>query len=454
MSYYTRFSARASLGAVAMHLRKKGIWSVVERHVDIKQKVIKHRPIDKLKDCFISILCGGQRLVEVNTRLRPDVALQRAFGRKRCADQSTISDTANACTPENVLQLRHALQEIYRSHSQGYAHDYQRDWQILDVDMSGMPAGRQGEGVEKGYFSGKKNQRGRQLGRVVASRYDEIVVEYLYPGKTQLEKSLQPLVLGAEEVLALDQARRQQTIIRSDGGGGRDEDVNWLLERDYLVMLKVKNWKRASRLAQSVNEWHLDPKTQDREVGWVEEPHLYSRPARQLAIRMRLEKKNKWQYRVLVFNLSDEQLFWLNCRPFLQQPTTTDILFAALHGYDLRGGGVETSLKGSKQGIGLTKRNKRRFEAQEMLVLLAQLAYNLLTWTHDELVRQASKLASLGKLRLVRDLFHIPGQIRLDVQERVVEITLADGHLLAAPFVQAMSSSLAQDGVTLNLGQI
>jgi hypothetical protein len=452
MSYYTRFSACASLGAVAMHVRQKRIWKVVERRVDIQQKVIKHRPIDKLKDCFITILCGGQRLVEVNTRLRPDVALQRAFGRKRCADQSTVSDTVNACTAENVLQMRAALQDIYRTHSQGYAHDYQRDWQILDVDMSGMPAGRQGEGVEKGYFAGHKNQRGRQLGRVVASRYDEIVVEYLYPGKTQLEKSLQPLVLGAEEVLALDQARRQQTIIRSDGGGGRDEDVNWLLERGYLVMLKAKNWKRASKLAKSVKEWHLDPKTQDREVGWVEEPHLYSRPTRQLAIRMRV--KDKWQYRVLVFNLSDERLFWLVGRPVPHHSATTDVLFAALHSYDLRSGGVETSLRGSKQGVGLTKRNKRRFEAQEMLVLLAQLAYNLLTWIHDELARQAPKLASLGKLRLVRDLFHIPGQIRLDAQERVLEITLAHTHPLAAPLVQVLSSTLAQDDMMLNLGQI
>jgi len=220
------------------------------------------------------------------------------------------------------------------------------------------------------------------------------------------------------------------------------------------VMLKVKNWKRASKLAQSVKGWHLDPKTQDREVGWVEEPHPYSRPTRQLAVRTRVEKKDKWQYRVLVFNLSDERLFWLVCRPVPQQPTTTDVLFAALHGYDLRGGGVETSLKGSKQGVGLTKRNKRRFEAQEMLVLLAQLAYNLLTWTHDELARQVPKLGVLGKLRTVRDLFHIAGKIKFDAQDHVVEITLADSHLLAAPLVQALSSSLAQDGITLNLGQI
>ena len=35
---------------------------------------------------------------------------------------------------------------------------------------------------------------------------------------------------------------------------------------------------------------------------------------------------------------------------------------------------VETSIKDSKQGLGITKGNKRNFHAQEMLVLLAQLA--------------------------------------------------------------------------------
>jgi len=65
--------------------------------------------------------------------------------------------------------------------------------------MTGMSAGRQGEGVTKGFFSGKKNRRGRQLGRVVATLYDEIVAERLYAGTTQLECSLQELVMAAEK---------------------------------------------------------------------------------------------------------------------------------------------------------------------------------------------------------------------------------------------------------------
>lgn len=453
MSNYTRFSARASLAVVGRRLRQMKIWQTVEKHVHIRQKAIKHKPLDKLLDAFINIVAGGQGMVEVNTRVRPDEALQRAFGREGCAEQSVVSETLNVCTEETVVQMRQALKEVYQTHSQGYRHDYHHSWQVLDVDMTGMPAGRQGEGVTKGFFSGKKNRRGRQLGRVVATLYDEIVVERLYCGKTQLERSLQPLVTAAEEALDLDEARRQHTIVRSDGGGGRDEDVNWLLERDYLILVKVKNWKRAAKLAQSVTTWHTDPKTGDREIGWVEAPHAYARSTRQVALRM-LNKKGGWTYRVLVFNLPDALLFWLAQQPVRCAPTRIQIMQAVVYAYDRRSGGVESSIKGSKQGLGLTKRNKRRFAAQEMLVLLAQLAYNLIAWTQRALARHGPPFRPFGILRMVRDVFHITGKITLDAQGRILDITLNQAHALALPFVQAMSALLAGDGLSLNLGQI
>jgi len=453
MDHYTRFSPRASLAAVGVRMRQMKIWQVVEQKVQIRQKTIKHRPLDKLLDAFINILAGGRGLVEVNTRVEPDEGVQRAFGRQGCADQSTISDTVGICTQETVSQMREAMQEIYRTHSQAYQHRYDQGWQVLDADMSGMPAGSQGEGVTKGYFSGQKNRRGRQLGRVTATQYDEIVVERLYTGKTQLEQSLQSLVQAAEEVLELDEARRGRTVVRVDGGGGRDDDVNWLLRRDYLVVAKVKNWQRAVKLSKSVTTWYPDPKTGSREVGWVEKPHTYDRPTRQLAIRSP-KADGSWHYRVLVFNLLDTLLFGLAREPFLTDPSPAHVGLAAVHAYDLRGGGVETSLRGSKQGLGLTKRNKRSFPAQEMLVLLAQLAYNLLTWTRNQLATLSPRLGRFGPLRMVRDLFHIAGRLRFDGQGRLLEITLCHTHELAVHLVHAMSSPLAQDDMALNLGQI
>jgi hypothetical protein len=224
-----RFSARASLVAIGMQFCQLNIWATVGEHVKIKQKVLKHTPLDKLLDCFINILAGGTGLVEINTRVRPDQAIQRAFGRTGCAEQSTISDTLNACTIENVNEMRKAVETILKKHSQSYHHEYQSIWQLLDVDVTGMPAGRLGQGVTKGYFAKQMNRRGRQLGRVLATWYEEIVVDRLYNGKRQLDTSLPELVTDAETVLDLDLAKRKRTILRVDGGGGDDDNINWIL---------------------------------------------------------------------------------------------------------------------------------------------------------------------------------------------------------------------------------
>src|SRR5262245_19470416 len=129
------FSPAASLAALGVHLRQLDLFGPIRDTLKIGQKTVKYTPFDKLKDAFISILAGAHGLCEINTRLRADPALQTAFGRTACADQSVVQDTLNACTTEQVSQLDQALITIYRQHSQGYRHDYQAAWQILDADL-------------------------------------------------------------------------------------------------------------------------------------------------------------------------------------------------------------------------------------------------------------------------------------------------------------------------------
>ena len=452
MAEIVEFSARASLVILGARFQRLGLWSVVAEHVKIKQKVLTHTPLDKLLDALINILAGGTGVVEINTRVRPDRAVQRAFGRAACAEQSTISDTLNACTPENVQQLRRAIQQILRQHGQGYQHNYEQDWQLLDVDVTGMPAGRQGAGVTKGYFPRQKTRRGRQLGRVLATWYDEIIVDRLYNGKRQLDSSLKELVLTAEEMLVLDEAKRRRTTLRIDGGGGDDKNVDWVLGRGYGLLVKVKNWQRARKLAASVTQWYPDPKVPDREVGWAEQPHAYVRPTRQLILRKR-KATSEWSYHALVFNLPDAVLFRLAGEEGSAMPDPADILLAALHAYDGRGGGVETQNKGDKRGLGLTRRNKRRFAAQEMLVLLAQLAHNLVIWTRNDLAQVEPRLGKYGILRTVRDALQIPGHIQVDHHGQIGQITLNRKHPLASAFHQAYEADLAADDLSLILGQ-
>ena len=76
------FSPCASLAAIGVALRQREVFDPVRKLVRIGQKTVKHTPHDKLYDAFIAMLAGAHGLVEINTRLRADVALQEAFGRE------------------------------------------------------------------------------------------------------------------------------------------------------------------------------------------------------------------------------------------------------------------------------------------------------------------------------------------------------------------------------------
>ncbi len=119
--------------------------------------------------------------------------------------------------------------------------------------------------------------------------------------------------------------------------------------------------------------------------------------------------------------------------------------------YDQRGGGIETSFKGDKLGLGLTKRNKKRFEAQHMLVLLGSLAHNVVVWARQWLSSQ--KIQGYGILRMVRDVFPVSGWLRFDASGSVVEIVLNQKAGLARSFLRPLQTLLAPLQVAVNLGE-
>ncbi len=445
------FTGCASLAAIGVKLSQLNLFGPIRTTVQIRQKTIKHTPTDKLYDAFISLMAGAHGLVEINTRLRTDPALQQAFGRSACAEQSVVQETLDACTTENVTQLQHALDEIYRQHGQSVHHDYQANFHLLDVDMSGLPCGPKAAFATKGYFAGQYHRRGRQVGRVLATHYEEVVVDRLFAGTVQLVKALQPLVEAAETTLHLDEAKRARTIIRVDAGAGTLDDLNWLLARGYLVMAKEYSGQRVLRLAKTVTEWVQDPNWSERSFGWVSEPPSgYVRPVQRIAVRCR-RQDGTYAYGVLICSLSAQQILAVLGRPSSQAADPVAVLAAYVTFYDQRGGGIETSFKGDKQGLGLTTRNKKRFEAQHMLVLLGSLAHNVVVWARRWLSSQ--KIQHYGILRMVRDVFHVSGLLRFDASGSVVEIVLNQGACLARSFIRPLQELLTPLHIVVSLGE-
>lgn len=266
-----------------------------------------------------------------------------------------IQQTLDASDGQNVKELEAAMDEIYQQHSQGYRHDYAKALQILDVDMSGQPCGPKAAFATKGYFAGKRNRKGRQLGRVLATRYDEVVVDRTFEGTVQLTKALQPLLQATEKTLELDPSpqQRARTLVRVDSGGGSQDDVNWMLSRGYRVLTKDYSTTRAKKLAQSVKHWADDPTQPGRQVGLVTaaSEQDYAEPVVRIAVRCR-KNNGQWAIGVLITNLSPDDLLGLGTldadrlNDFPQQ-----LWLAYVYCYDQRGGGVETSFKQDNQAL-------------------------------------------------------------------------------------------------------
>lgn len=443
------FSSHMSLAALGVILQEKKVLAPLMENVIIPQKTIKFTPNQKLYDALIALLAGAHGIVEINTLLRSDPVLQNAFGRSGCAEQSVVQETLSTANDQSLTQMKKACCEIFRTHSLAFRHNYNTSLQILDVDMTGNPCGKKAEFACKGYFENKRNRRGRQIGRVTASLYNEIIVDQLFEGNKQLRQTMLGLVEQTQEILELDEAKRSRTLIRVDSGGGSLEDINNLLQKGYQVLAKDYSGKKAHKLCQSVESWHPDPKIKGREVGFIEEEPLeYIRPVRRIGVRCR-KKDGTWSYAVLICTLPAQEACTLVHIPFTQAKINQLLAYTYL--YDARGGSIEIIIKDDKQGLSMTKRNKRSFNGQQMLQWLTVLAHNVLIWAKAWLIPNVPKLQNYGILRLVRDVMHISGRMVLK-RDKVI-IKLNKNAPMATQLAKAFTAELKRTKYVVILGE-
>lgn len=121
--------------------------------------------------------------------------------------------------------------------------------------------------------------------------------------------------------------------------------------------------------------------------------------------------------------------------------------------YDQRGGGVETTCKEDKHGLGITKRSKQRFAAQHVVVALGALAHNVLVWAKRWLREQTPGIARYGVTRVVRDVFGIGGRVALAADGRVTRIVLNQANRLAHWLLPALQTLASSGGVASSLGE-
>jgi hypothetical protein len=410
----------------------------LEAHVKIGQKVLKYTPVQKLEMFLVAVLAGAKAVSQTATTVRIDPALISAFGLPGCAEQSSIADTLDATTEQDVVDLQAALDELYRSYSQNRQHDFTRDLLVLDVDLSPLPASKHAEGSERGYMGRSRSKTGRKLVRVRAADTQEIVWETVITGRrVESLPVLQEAICGMEKRLGLDGKdaatvkKRGRTEIRLDSGWGSGPNITWLLARGYQVTGKFKSAGRVRKLVCGISTWQ-PTSSPGREVAKVPQPVAFVRPLAQYAVRT--PSKEEGYYHAVVFT------------------SRTDLtMTGVVEHYDGRAG-MEADLKSDKHGLGLAVIRKHLLAAQKMVVLLVELAHNILMWARSWLSKHAPRLRAYGIVRLIQQVWAIPGRVKLTEQEGVVRVRLRREHPQARDVCQGFLPLFPQRQSTIVLG--
>ena len=428
-------TGHASLCVLGAHLRRIGFFRPLEEGLKLKQKVLKYTPVQKLEMLFVALLAGAKAVSQTSTTLRVDPALQAAFGLPGCADQSAIADTLDAATEPDVAALRQAIDTLFVQYSQARRHAFDQAVLVLDLDLSPLPASPRAEGSERGYMGRSRSKTGRKLVRVRAAAYQETVWEDVLPGRTvETLAVLQQAVEATERLLGLDgdtpeaQARRARTEWRLDSAWGSEAAINWLLGRGYQVTAKFRSTSRVKKLVAPITDWRPTSST-GREVASVPYPVGFVRPTRQYAVRTPSEEKPGGFYHAVL------------CTSRLE----LDMQQVVAH-YDARAG-MEADLKSDKRGLGLAVVRKRKLAAQKLVVLLLGLAHNVLIWARRWLTQSAPRLASFGIVRLVQQVWAIPGRVKF-TPEGLQRVRLKRAHPQAHEVCRGLRPFLAQ-GETL-----
>src|SRR5215510_4714760 len=299
----TMTTSRASLCALGEYLKRHCFFAPLREQVQLPQKSVRYRPIEKVLDALLGILCGAKTISQSNSTIRLDPAVQRAFGRTGCAEQSTIARTLQASMAETVDRFERVSWYYLKRYGQTPHHRFAEHLLWVDVDVTPLPIGAMAEGSERTWMGRNRSKTGRKVLRWTASAYREILHETLLRGKASAMPALKTALGNLETRLGWTRERRQRIVLRLDGGFGTTEVLNWLLSRGYQVVAKISHSGRVRKLRQALSTWQ-PTSSPGREIAAVLQPHRFCRTTRQWVIRTPKDKGG-YQYAVLVTTLPD-----------------------------------------------------------------------------------------------------------------------------------------------------
>lgn len=151
-------TSQAPLGVLGYCLTRSQYYAPILNGVKLPLKQIDHAPATKLLDVLASILSGCRSIAQMNTKLRPDLAVAKAWGRLQFAEQSNLARTLDAFDATSVAQLRQGSASLFLRESRVVRHNFGQQWLWLDIDLTPLPISKQAEGSSKGKIGGEKTR--------------------------------------------------------------------------------------------------------------------------------------------------------------------------------------------------------------------------------------------------------------------------------------------------------
>lgn len=214
-------------------------------------------------------------------------------------------------------------------------------------------------------------------------------------------------------------------MLRSDGGFGSDANLNTALAASWQVVAKCSGGRRPGAITRQLQETDWQPlRMDDRWVARVPAPVELVRPVQWLALRWRTQG-GECKQALVVCSVED----W----------SAREVIEA----YDDRGA-CETEIQADKAGLQLGRRRKKRAAAQEVLILLTDVAHNLLAWMRPHLF-PSGPLAKMGTTQLTQDVLAIPGRLIFQGQQ-LAEVQLNERHPYAAEVAAGLERLLDHFG--------
>lgn len=404
------------LAVVGYCLTQSGLLNPVWSELDLKMRKYDHAAVDKLQDVLVAIMAGCRSLAQVNSRLRPELALAQAWQRPQFADQSNISRTLDRLQAEQIDQLRAGNLKLLQQHSQLRHHNWEQRL-VLDIDPTSLLTSKRAEGSRKGWVSGQRNRYCRHVIRFMVAGYHENLLSVAYPGNRHGYEYCKPALDQLLDQWPWSREQRRQIIVRSDAEQGTDENVSYILWQGFQLLMKGYSGRRTQAWVKRTADqlWQADPTDKQR---WAAPAPIKLRLGRRLdAYLLRwLDAKQKPRHATLLTTLPG---------PIFKQWTW----------YDGRGAS-EVEIRSDKSGLGLVHRRKHSLDAQEAWIVLTDVAHNLLAWLQPWMLAD-SAFEAFGPKRLVYDLLNIPGQLFFE-ENRLTKVALWQTH----PYAQEMQLCL------------